>query len=933
MTRAAFLVIGLSVAAAMPATAGEIVIENARIRAVLGDDAVWRSLADKTSGQEFCAAGQRVACAAVRLPDATRVANQARWDGDRLTLHFAHCDTCLVYAVETAQDWLALRLTDVSGTRPTHVTLWQLPVAITARGGSRLNAAWDDRHAVCLRGSNLQSQGVFGRRKDHTLLSVITQDAPGPKLEGSGAVLIVSPAADLKPVLQRLAVAHDLPRNADGDVASRDLPLARQSYWFLDFAEQDADRVIDYCRRTGIRQVMLSCNSWCSSVGHFTFNLQRYPDGLESLRRTVAKLHAAGILVGMHTFASKVSKHDAYVTPVPSRGFWVSMSARLADAIPADATEIRTEDDLSQWPGSPVCRQKVWEGHVSKHQEVVIDDEIIRYETIGPEGKWDTFLGCQRGAWGTRPSAHEVAAECRHYGVDGCINGYILDQESPLFQETTSRLAEIFNACDFDMVYFDGSEDVDKRRYDYYAANAHATAMRKFTKRPLIHMGGGFHHGVWHSFTRDNTVDQYPGTYLGYLHAGGTIDRWPTCKDHIDRSVRGMLACEDEMTPGELGWFGIGPKSGRYDGLQFDELEYLMCKSLAYNAPISLQTSFRRLEAHPLTPDLLEMVRTYEQLRLAGTVSAETRQRLQQQGRDFVLLPESVRGQGQPAEFVEVERVQPAAGGEEVRALVGAWRGGSIATVWHYLGKEGQLSLDVPRVAAFDIQGQPVAIAEQDGRQVVPLDQRRLLLHFPGLEPAAVQKRLAAAGLHVRQPAVIYVQAEDYQRREGSMSKGADVGVRDPEALGDVVLCPGPIDRTGATACYCEYRVVLPHRGQWTLWARVRYPTGGDMSFGLVRLDEPVTLSGRQVLGNCGVNDAQWHWTGQGGGVTTVPPGSPIVFPLDAGEFVFRIYPREGSGTAAGNPRLDCLCLAEDPDYRPSDEAARQSLAARPQPK
>ena len=163
------------------------------------------------------------------------------------------------------------------------------------------------------------------------------------------------------------------------------------------------------------------------------------------------------------------------------------------------------------------------------------------------------------------------------------------------------------------------------------------------------------------------------------------------------------------------------------------------------------------------------------------------------------------------------------------------------------------------------------------------------------------------------------------------MAKGAEAGVRDAEAMGDVVLCPGPIDRTGATACYCEYRVVLPHRGRWTLWARVRYPTGGDMSFGLVRPGEPVTLSGRQVLGNCGRNDARWHWTGQGGGVSTVPPGSPIVFPLDAGEFVFRIYPREGNGTAAGNPRLDCLCLAEDPDYRPTDEAARQSLAARPQ--
>jgi len=611
---------------------------------------------------------------------------------------------------------------------------------------------------------------------------------------------------------------------------------------------------------------------------------------------------------------------------VPSRGFWVDVTARLAAAIPADATAIRTESDLSQWTGSPVCRQKVWEGHVSKHQEVIIDDEIIGYESIGPEGKWNTFLGCQRGAWGTRAAAHEAAADCRHYGVDGCINGYILDQESPLFQETTSRLAEVFNACGFDMVYFDGSEDVDRRRYDYYAANAHATAMRKFTKRPLIHQGGGFHHGVWHSFTRDNTVDQYPGTYLAYLHAGGTIDRWPTCKDHIDRSVRGMLACEEEMTPGELGWFGIGPKSGQYDVLQFDEIEYLMCKSLAHNAPISLQTSFSRLEAHPLTPDILEIVRVYEQLRLAGTVPQPVREKLAQMGQDFVLLPDCLRTPESGAMFVAVAPLEAVAGNHDVRSFVGALGSGTIASLWHYVGKEGKLVLDAAPVSAYDLQGRPVEVVRSNGQVVIPVDQRRILLHFPATKIETAQRLLRDARLELRQLAVIWIQAEDYQQQVGDMVKASDVEVRERDALGDVVLCRGAIDRTGGTPCYGEYRVAIPHQGRWTLWARVRYPTGGDMSFGVVLPDEPVTLSGRQVLGNCGVNDAQWHWTGQGGGVTSVPPGSPIVFNLPAGEFVFRIYPREGNNTASGNPRLDCLCLAEDPDYRPGDEDARRAL-------
>jgi len=919
------VVAGLAGAAAAPAA--EVVLENPRMRAVLGEDAVWRSLGDKPAGKELCAADKRVSLAAVELSGRWHNADRASLTGDQLTVSFDGCDTRLTYAVTATDDWIALRLEKVFGARPGHVTLVRLPVAVTEHVGSRLGAAWNDRHAVCLRAINLQTQVSCARQKDHTLLSAAAQDFPGPKLEGTGAAIIVSPTPELKPILVRLAAAFDLVRNEQEGVASRDLPIARQSYWFLDFAEKDVDRVIDYCRKTGIRQVMLGCGSWCTSVGHFTFNTNRYPDGVESLRRTVAKLHEAGILVGMHTFASKISKTDPYVTPVPSRGFWVDMTAALAGDLAADEKTVRTTTDLSQWPGSPVCRQKVWEGHVSKHQDVIIDDEIIRYESIGPEGKWDTFLGCQRGAWGTRAAAHKAAAECRHYGVDGCINGYIIDQDSPLFQESTSRLAEVFNTCDFDMVYFDGSEDVDRRRYDYYASNAHAVPMRKFTRRPLIHQGGGFTHGLYHSFTRSGTVDQYPGTYLAHLHAGGTIDRWPTCKDHIDRSVGGVHACEEDMTPGELGWFGIGPKSGAYDGLQFDEIEYLMCKSLAYNAPISLQTGFARMEAHPLTPDILEIVRTYEEIRLAGTAPPETRERLKAQGRDFILLPAAL-GKDATPQFAVVEGVPEVAGAHDVRAMVGPLGDGAIATVWHYVGKEGTLVLDVPEVEAYDVRGGRVTVEKLDAKtaSAVPLGSGRLTLHFPRLGPDAVRERLGRAKLELRKPVVLWIQGEDCREIAGAMSAGSKAGVDEPGALGDVVLSTGPIDRSGKAPSYCEYRVAIPRKARWTLWARVRYPTGGDMSFGLVRPGEPVTLSGDQVLGNCGANDKKWHWTGRGGGVSTVPPGSPIILALDAGELVFRIYPREGPGTLPGNPRLDCLCLTEDGDYVPTDADAKAGL-------
>lgn len=453
--------------------------------------------------------------------------------------------------------------------------------------------------------------------------------------------------------------------------------------------------------------------------------------------------------------------------------------------------------------------------------------------------------------------------------------------------------------------------------------------MSKFAKRPLIHMGGGFTHNLWHSFTRSATIDQYPGTYLAYINAGGKIQDWPTCKDHIDRSARRVLDCHDDMTPGELGWFGIGPRSGAYDGLQFDEIEYLMCKSLGLNAPISLQTSFARMESHPLTEDILEIVRRYEQIRLTGTVPEATLIKLRQQGKDFVMLPAAMtRTETGGAEFVEVEEIPEVAGTHDVRAFVGSHGDGGVAAIWHYLGRDGRLLIDATEVTAHDVRGEPVALRTSDGLTAIPLGPRRMTLRFTGLPVGAVRKLLADARLELRKPDVFWIRAADFSDSLGTMVRGSDVDIDEPDALGDVVLSSGPIDRWGKTPDYCEYRVEIPRKGNWTVWARVRYPKGGDMSFGIVRPGEEVTLTGPQVIGNCGVNQSRWHWTGRGGGVTSVPPGSPVVFSLEPGQFVFRIYPREGSGTVADNPRLDCLCVSEEAGYVPTDADARAGLRA-----
>ena len=59
----------LGVAVTWRAEAGEILFENARFRAALGHDAVWRSVVAKDTGKDYCAKDKTIPFAAARVGD------------------------------------------------------------------------------------------------------------------------------------------------------------------------------------------------------------------------------------------------------------------------------------------------------------------------------------------------------------------------------------------------------------------------------------------------------------------------------------------------------------------------------------------------------------------------------------------------------------------------------------------------------------------------------------------------------------------------------------------------------------------------------------------------------------------------------------------------------------------------------------------------
>ena len=377
----------------------------------------------------------------------------------------------------------------------------------------------------------MQTDGIAAIKDGMTELAACTQDGPGPKLEGSAAALVVAPKDELSGVLQRLAIEYNLPRNDRDGVPSKTLPTARQPYWFLVFGEKDVDRVIDCCRQAGISQVFMASWSWCFSPGHYSINTQDYPDGIESLRRSGGQTARCGhpgrhALLRVEDRQKRSLRHAGPRPPLLGRP-----NAAIGEDVGADNTEIRTNADLREWPGSPVAQQKEWErrrrlppGGDDRRRDHPLSGDRPGGQ-VGHVPRLPTRASTARSPLRTRP-----IRPARHYGIDGCVPGYIIDQETDLLDETTTRLAEVFNTCGFDMVYFDGGEDVIRPRFNYYVSKFQAMAMAKFRKRPLIHMGTIMTHSLWHSFTRAarSMSIQVPATAAAISQVSGSTSTAPS---------------------------------------------------------------------------------------------------------------------------------------------------------------------------------------------------------------------------------------------------------------------------------------------------------------------------------------------------------------------------------------------------------------------
>lgn len=409
--------------------------------------------------------------------------------------------------------------------------------------------------------------------------------------------LIAADEADWPETVERMQRRAGLP-SPKPDGGWRDASdWVHQSYFFLTYFNVDEyDAALAFAKRGGFKQILLLQNSWCQTPGHYRVNEKNFPGGLPTLRETIDKFRAEGIRFGLHFLAASIDPPDSYLTPVPDKRFVLGVADALAADLDAESTTIPTVGDAAAFPTGE-------NPYMGSGQVVRIDDELISYGKTGPDG----LTECKRGLYGTTVSPHKKGTPVSHFVRAYGYHMYDLDTDFP--EEIAANFARVANELPLDMIYFDGSERLqrpgDGGEHWYYNARLHRAFFDAVNNKNILYQGSSCSPCSWHQLLRSASADGHDDL-----------------KAYLEERSGAFLSMADNDMPLDIGWY-----YGYDRNATPDMYEYILGATIGYDSSMSFQASVDAAMKHPFIGEILDMIRTYEELRLSGRIPEEWREK------------------------------------------------------------------------------------------------------------------------------------------------------------------------------------------------------------------------------------------------------------------------------------------------------------------
>ena len=603
-----------------PCFSQEIILENEFVRYVIGPDGRNVSFTDKLGHGEQLITTHPGYLMTYRHAGKTFIPRQCTKNGETVMVEFEN--TRVTLEVTSRPHHFTFRIASVEGDAD-ELRLLNLLVKPSQLTSGIAGIAQDDNFAVAVRSLNLLALGqvhsvrltadpssggqAASSQQPSQVANVSAVASREHGFAGATVALVGCPTARLRDTLKETLEAEDAVRSPLGGPWALDAPETEGSYVFATVSEENADEWIDLAKNAGIAQIHMI--GWEQTLGHYQPRKDLFPHGIEGLHQVVEKIHAAGLKAGMHTLTGCISPTDPWVTPQPDPRLAVDARFTLAAALDEKADRIVVQE-------KPGDLDTVW-AYGSRGNVLRIGNELIQYNALAQEPPFG-FLGCKRGAFGTKPQTHPPGSSVEHLFVRyGC---FLPDENSTLVDEIAQAIADVYNTCKFDMIYMDGAEGMPG---SWYGISRMREAIFRRLKRPALVEASCWDYHSWSFHSRLGAWDHPNWGVKPFVD-------WH-CRSNEEHRRSTLL-------PVQLGWWAILGPTQDHDAEFPDEFEYLCVKALAYGMPLS----FQGVAPGPnppcaRQPEYLNMLAHYERLRLSQQVPQSIRDRLKEEGQDFHL--------------------------------------------------------------------------------------------------------------------------------------------------------------------------------------------------------------------------------------------------------------------------------------------------------
>jgi hypothetical protein len=585
-----------------------MIVENDYARIGLRADGNLVQFVDRQSGTDYCGQPETAAFARVTKDGKEYPSTSASLADGRLTLGFGEAAVEAVLKVTAEPHYFTVEVVSVSDEAVSQFVFVDIPLALKGDPA--------EPFAGCALALNLKTR-VNGIPQATSRLWAACYPRFG--FAGAQVALIGCPQGQLRKVMQEVVTAApELPHSPIGGPWALDGKDNNGSYLFNfgDLSEDKVDAWIALAQTLGITQIDFH------GGGSFRFgdcqpNPTTYPNGAASMKAVIDKLHAAGILAGLHTYAMFMSKSCPWVTPVPDPRLGKDATFTLAADLPADAKDVpvvESTKDMHTTTGF----------FVRNSVTLQIDDELITFAGLSKEAPF-AFTQCARGACGTTVAAHKQGAKVHH--LRECFGLFCPDGDSTLYTEAAAKTAELYNEAGFDMIYLDaldGGDTVAGPENSWHYESKFTWEIWKRLNKPAIVEMSTFHHHLWYVRARMGAWDHPTRSH----------------KKFIDIHCQANEGLKRQFLPGHLGWWSFKTWQGAYGEPTFpDDIEYLCSKALANDTGFSVMgIDPNTVNKIPVLPRLAAITRRYECLRHANYFSDAVKEQVRVPGDEYTLF-------------------------------------------------------------------------------------------------------------------------------------------------------------------------------------------------------------------------------------------------------------------------------------------------------